>query len=93
MSDADADTSWSVYIIECSDHTYYTGISNDVERRFSAHAECRGAKYFRGRTPERLVYQESGHSRSTASRREYEIKQLRRDQKQQLIQSAVTSPV
>jgi putative endonuclease len=76
---------WYVYIIHCSDDTYYTGISNDVDRRIEQHASLRGAKYFRGRKPQRLVYLESGHTRSTASRREAEIKKLSKTGKIQLL--------
>lgn len=53
------------------------------------HAGQQGAKYFRGRRPERLVYLEAGHDRSTASRREAEIKKLRREAKWRLIDSGV----
>lgn len=79
---------WCVYIIYCSDHTLYTGISNDVSRRINEHANLRGAKYFRGRKPERLVYLESGHNRSTASKREVQIKNLSRREKLQLLNSS-----
>lgn len=79
--------SWQVYMILCTDDTLYTGISNDIERRFSQHAAQRGAKYFRGREPHRLVYLEGGHTRSSASRREAEIKKLRRVAKDRLISS------
>jgi putative endonuclease len=74
-------------MILCSDNSLYTGISNDVERRMLQHARQRGAKYFRGRQPEQLVYLESGHDRSSASQREAAIKKLRRIDKQRLIQS------
>ena len=77
---------WTVYIIEASDHSYYTGISTDVARRFAEHASARqGAKYFNGRTPLRIAYLEGDHSRSSASQREAEIKKLTRKQKYQLI--------
>lgn len=76
-----------MYIILCSDNSLYTGISNDVERRFQEHASQRGARYFRGREPQQLVYLESGHDRSSASRREAAIKKLRRQDKECLIQS------
>ena len=74
-------------MILCSDNSLYTGISNDVERRMLQHANQRGAKYFRGRQPEQLVYLETGHDRSTASQREAAIKKLRRIDKERLIQS------
>jgi putative endonuclease len=78
---------WQVYIILCSDDSLYTGISTDVVRRMQQHAARRGARYFRGRQPRAIVYLESGHSRSSASRREALIKQLPRGVKQQLISS------
>jgi len=85
---------WSVYIIRCSDASLYTGITTDVERRFAEHANHngkqegikKGAKYFRARSPEEIVYVESGHTRSTASRREIVVKKLSRQEKLLLIQ-------
>jgi putative endonuclease len=79
---------WQVYMIRCSDRTLYTGITNDVERRWRQHGDGRGAKYFRGRAPVEIVYLEAGHSRSTASRREAAIKKLSRTEKEQLIRSS-----
>ena len=76
---------WQVYIILCSDDSLYTGITTDVERRFAQHLGGTGAKYFRGRSPLRLVYQEGGHDRSSASRREAQIKGLRAEEKRRLI--------
>jgi len=76
---------WSVYIILCSDRSLYTGITTDINRRFQQHSAQKGAKYFRHCQPERIVFIESGHSRSSASRREAEIKKLTRDQKQKLL--------
>ena len=78
---------WQVYIILCSDDSLYTGITTDVERRFAQHLAGTGARYFRGRSPRRLVFLEGGHNRSTASRREAAIKQLRPDDKRLLIAS------
>ncbi len=78
---------WYVYIILCTDDSLYTGITNDVERRLSQHAAKRGAKYFRGRTPQRLIYLESKHSRSSATRREAMIKKMQRVEKNRLILS------
>lgn len=79
---------WQVYIILCSDDSLYTGITTDVERRYAQHGAGTGAKYFRGRVPRRLVYLERGHNRSSASRREIEIKKLRPTDKRRLIESA-----
>ena len=77
---------WSVYIIEASDRALYTGITTDVERRFDEHRRgARGAKFFSGRQPLRVVYREDGHDRSSASRREAVIKGLSRSEKLSLI--------
>jgi len=78
---------WFVYIIHCSDNTLYTGITTDVDRRFEQHANCQGAKYFRGRQPQQVVYVEAGHDKSSASRREHCIKKLSRVDKWRLIAS------
>ena len=78
---------WSVYIIRCTDDSLYTGISTDVYRRFSQHSDQKGAKYFRGRQPEELVYIETKPDRSSASKRESAIKKLKRLEKLLLISS------
>jgi putative endonuclease len=80
--------SWSVYIILCSDNTFYTGITIDVFRRFEQHAAGQGAKYFRSRQPKQLVYLEPGHNRSSATKREIDLKNLSREEKSQMISSA-----
>lgn len=77
---------YSVYIVECRDGTYYTGIATDVERRFAEHeAGRRGARYLRGRGPLRLVFAEQVGDRSRAQRAEYRVKQLARQKKRELI--------
>lgn len=78
---------WTVYIILCTDDSFYTGITNDVARRFNQHGKRRGAKYFRGRQPRELVYVETGHDRSSASKREIAIKKLSRLDKLRLLAS------
>ena len=83
---------WSLYIIEASDTSLYTGITTDVDRRFDEHLSGnRGARYFNGRKPLRVIYREDGHSRASASRREAEIKKMSRRAKQQLVHDAMTS--
>ncbi|MCP4186035.1 MAG: GIY-YIG nuclease family protein [Gammaproteobacteria bacterium] len=79
---------WFVYIIEADDGSYYTGISTDVERRFDEHnGKLCGAKYFNGRRPVAVVHKEAGFNRSSASRREAEIKKMNRQQKLTLIKA------
>ncbi len=76
---------WTVYILQCADGTLYTGITNDLDARISAHEAGTGAKYTRGRGPFKLVFREVARDRASASRREIEIKALSRQAKEQLI--------
>jgi putative endonuclease len=78
---------WVVYMILCSDNSLYTGITNDLPRRFSQHSISQGAKFFRSRQPIKVVYAEAGHNRSTASKREFAIKKLKPAKKLLLIAS------
>jgi putative endonuclease len=73
------------YIVECRDNTLYCGYSNDVEKRVDAHNKSLGAKYTKTRLPVKLVYTECFDSKSEAMKREYQIKQLTRQQKLKLI--------
>lgn len=82
---------WWVYIIECADHTLYTGITNHLEKRLEAHQKGTAAKYTRNRRPVSLRYQEQQENRSTASQREAAIKKLSRQEKLQLIQENSSS--
>jgi putative endonuclease len=77
---------WFVYIVRASDESLYTGITTDLNRRLAEHQSGKaGAKYFRGRNACEMVYSESEHNRSTASKREAAIKKLTRHQKLELI--------
>lgn len=75
------------YIVECSDGTFYTGWTTDIEKRLSIHNAKKGAKYTRARTPVRLVYLEEADTRREAMRREAQIKSLSRQEKEQLIKA------
>ena len=75
-----------VYILKCSDGTYYTGWTNNIEKRLAAHNSGRAAKYTRARIPVELAYLEPAADRLAAQRREYEIKKLKRIQKAALIE-------
>jgi putative endonuclease len=80
---------WFVYIIRSDDDSLYTGVTTDVARRFDEHADGpRGARYFNGRKPVEVVYTEQGHTRSSASRREAEIKKMSRQDKIKLLKAA-----
>lgn len=73
------------YIVKCSDGTYYTGWTNDLERRIRVHNEGKGAKYTRSRGPVELVYYEGFDTKEEAMSREARIKRLTRKEKEQLI--------
>lgn len=79
---------WFVYIIRCADDTLYTGITTDVQRRLLEHTAGGklSAKYVRGKQPLKLVFQLAVSDRGTASKIERKIKQLSKDQKENIIQ-------
>jgi putative endonuclease len=81
---------WTVYILECSDRTLYTGITTDLTRRMEAHRCGRGAKYTNRRGPLFIRYVEQQRTRSAALKREAAIKSLSRSAKLALI--AASSP-
>jgi putative endonuclease len=77
---------WYVYMVKCSDASLYTGITTDLERRVNEHNKSpKGAKYTRTRRPVTLVYHETLGCKSSASQREYQLKQLSRQAKLRLI--------
>jgi putative endonuclease len=78
---------WFVYILECADGTFYTGVTNDIGRRVRQHNEGNGARYTRGRGPVTLCYQEECGDRSLAQVREAAVKRLPREAKERLIES------
>jgi putative endonuclease len=74
-----------VYILKCRDGTLYTGITTDVLRRFAEHKAGKGGAYTRAHGASKMVYKEKSPNRSSASKREAEIKKLSREQKLKLI--------
>lgn len=74
------------YIVKCADGTYYTGWSNDLEKRIKAHNEGKGAKYTKTRRPVELVYYEQFETKEEAMKREFAIKQMSRKMKNALIE-------
>ena len=84
---------WSLYILECSDGSLYTGVTNDIDRRFLAHQEGKASRYTRTRRPVALVYREECGSRSQALSRECAVKSLSRRQKDELIRAFTASPI
>ena len=80
------------YILRCSDGTLYTGWTNDLNRRFEAHASGKGCKYTRTRLPVELVYHEEFDTKEQAMSREWHIKQLTREEKLKLISENSNAP-
>jgi predicted GIY-YIG superfamily endonuclease len=74
-----------VYILLCSDGSYYVGSTQNLSERVKAHVEGRGCRYTAQRRPVRLVYSESQESESAAVRRELQIKRWSRAKKEALI--------
>ena len=72
-------------MLECNDHSIYTGITNNLEKRLKKHSAGNGAKYIRGRLPIKLIYKELFINRSEATKREIYIKKMSKKEKKHLI--------
>jgi len=70
-----------VYLLECADGTVYTGITTDVQRRFAEHQNGKGGNYTRAKGAVKILYTEEHRDRSSASKREAEIKKMPRAKK------------
>jgi len=82
-------SSWYVYFLRCADNSLYAGITTDLYRRLNEHNTSNklAAKYTRVRRPVDLVYAEQLTSRADASSREYQLKRLSKQAKEQLVKS------
>ena len=76
---------WFVYILLCSDNSFYIGISNNVQKRFTEHQNGKGGAYTRSHKPIKLIYQEQCPDKSAALKREIQLKKLTKAQKKALI--------
>lgn len=82
-------SNWYVYMVRCSDHSLYTGITTDVNRRVQEHNNGKhAAAYTRSRRPVELVYREQCKDRSEASIREVMLKKLSKDEKEYMLKTA-----
>lgn len=79
-----------MYVLKCSDATYYTGYTNCLERRIRLHNEGKAAKYTRCRTPVTLIYHAIFETKREAMQAEYYFKKLNRKQKEQIMESGCT---
>ena len=76
------------YVLKCKDGTYYTGWTNNLDKRLKDHNEGRGAKYTKARLPVSLIYYEEFQTKEEAMRREYAIKHMTRSEKENLIKAS-----
>lgn len=81
------ETAYSVYMVRCSNGALYTGMTTDVARRVGEHNAARGARYTRLNAPVELVWSEEHPDRSSAMKREAQIKRLSRAKKLELMRS------
>jgi len=72
---------WFLYIIKCEDGSFYTGITNNLKRRFFEHSHKKGGKYTSNHKPLEIIYQESYSTRSEVLKREAQIKGWSRQKK------------
>ncbi len=72
---------YTLYVLKCCDGSLYTGIAKDLEARLAKHRLGIGAKYVRAHLPFELVYSETLPDKSTALKREIEIKSWPRKEK------------
>jgi putative endonuclease len=77
---------WFLYLLECKDGSIYTGITTDVEKRYAVHVSGKGARYTRSHPPQQLLAVFEYEDRSSASKAEYEMKQLTASQKRAVCQ-------
>jgi len=84
---------WFLYILRCSDNTFYTGITNDLQRRLDKHNDGRASRYTRGRLPVQLIYHERCRNKSSALKKEYTLKSLTRREKIHYIKKNANLPV
>ena len=89
---ADSQRGWFVYLVRCADRSLYTGITTEPERRVAEHNGKKAARYTRSRQPVELVYLEPVKDRSSASRREAEIKRLTKREKEVLCKDSSINP-
>ena len=82
--------SWYTYILQCSDSTFYTGITNNLDKRVIIHNKRKGARYTARRVPVTLVWYEVHPDRSNAQKREIEVKDWRQERKLTLIKNFKT---
>ena len=82
-------SNWLVYILECRDKTYYTGITNNLEERLEKHQNGKASIYTRDRRPVKLVYSKGGYNQSDARKEEFTLIDWKREKKEKLIRGEI----
>jgi predicted GIY-YIG superfamily endonuclease len=83
---------WCLYVLECGDGTFYTGITNDLARRLERHNAGEASRYTRSRLPVMLIYHERCRSKSGALKKECRVKSLSRKEKEAYIRKKSNPP-
>ncbi len=78
---------WYTYILLCRDNSYYTGITNDLDYRLNLHNQGKAAQWTKVRHPVKMIYAEVHPDKSSARKKEIEIKGWRRTKKEDLLNS------
>lgn len=78
------------YILECEDGSYYTGWTNNLEKRFAMHRSGKGAKYTRAHKPVRIAWSDCSETSQQAMKKEATIKKMSHEEKRRLIESGGT---
>jgi putative endonuclease len=81
---------WIVYILQCSDDTYYTGITNNLKKRIKNHNLGKAARYTSQRLPIKLRYSKDGYSQGEARKAEMIMKNWKREKKEKLINGKIS---
>lgn len=77
-----------IYMLECGDGSFYTGWTNHLEKRIKSHQTGKGARYTKTHLPVKLIYVETFETKQQAQSREWQIKQMTRKQKEELLKSS-----
>ena len=86
MTEHNKTTAWWVYLLRCNDNSLYAGVTTDIQRRVTEHNNSKlGAKYTRARRPVSLAYLEAADNKSSACKREYQIRHFTKVKKEQLV--------
>ena len=75
------DKNWFVYILECKDGSFYTGVTNDIDKRMDSHATGKGSKYVNKKGFKKLLFAKPCKNKSDACKKEYFVKHLPRNKK------------